>query len=210
MTTMKYDDILHPALHIDGWMSHAELDWLYEQALKCHSIVEIGSWCGRSTYALLSGCKGTVYAIDHFNGSPDELKPGLSHYRALTDDIYSEFMNNVGHFPNLQVIRGDSVEAAARFPDNSIDMVFIDGCHAYESVKADLAAWGPKTSFLCGHDRHEGGVPVALDECIYHIDQTIGSLWVANGLKPPGPGPAKIDVTIDLPGLIFGTDGGLQ
>ena len=55
---------------ITGFMSEPELTQLYKWACECESIVEIGSWRGRSTHALLSGCKGKVYAVDHFGGNP--------------------------------------------------------------------------------------------------------------------------------------------
>ena len=32
-------------------------------------------------------------------------------------------------FKNVEILKMDSVEAASRFEDNSIDMVFIDGAH---------------------------------------------------------------------------------
>jgi predicted O-methyltransferase YrrM len=81
---------------IQGWMSETELLWLFNTAKEMNSVVEIGSWKGRSTHALLSGCKGTVYAVDHFLGSVDERE--TYHAEAKTRDIYKDFMGNVGSF----------------------------------------------------------------------------------------------------------------
>ena len=135
---------------IQGWMNDADLQWLYETAKTMDSIVEIGSWKGKSTHALLSGCNGQVYAVDTFLGSPDEMK----YYKEVaTRDIHKVFMDNVGHFPNLNVIKTDSMFAAKRFKDNSIDMVFIDGSHVYDEVVSDIKAWYPKAkNLICGHD----------------------------------------------------------
>lgn len=48
-----------------------------------------------------------------------------------------------------------SVDAATQFQDASLDFVFIDGDHSYESVRADIAAWLPKIRYsgiIAGHD----------------------------------------------------------
>lgn len=148
---------------IQGWMSPEELKWLYTQACQMDNIVEIGSWKGRSTYALLAGCKGTVYAIDTWKGSPDELDG--AHAEARTSSIYSAFMKNVGHFSNLRAIKLPSVYAVNLFADKSIDMVFIDGCHLYSHVSTDIRVWLPKArKLICGHDCGQDGVPRATQE----------------------------------------------
>lgn len=153
----KYE---HP--NIPGWMGGNEIQWLYETALKMESIVEIGSWMGKSTHALLSGCPGIVYAVDHFQGSPDERSG--SHHEASERDISINFLMYVGHFKNLRLIKGDSIEAAKGFIKKSIDMIFIDGCHMKAAVRADILAWLPICKkMMCGHD-FGGGVAEALNE----------------------------------------------
>ena len=93
---------------IDGWMSPAELNWLHETAKEMGSVVEVGSWKGRSTAALLGGCPGKVIAVDTFKGT----KGDAGHEEADVVDIHAVFMANVGHFPNLEVMRMESLEAA--------------------------------------------------------------------------------------------------
>lgn len=161
--------------NIDGWMEEGELKWLYSMAKDMDSIVEIGSWKGRSTHALLNGCKGAVWAVDHFKGSPGEHLTD----DAQTKDVSKIFMKNVGHFKNLELLKMDSIEASKKFKDRSIDMVFIDGAHSHEAVKADIEAWLPKTKkMICGHDLNFPGVEKAVKEK-FGDTHTIGqSIWI--------------------------------
>jgi predicted O-methyltransferase YrrM len=49
----------------------------------------------------------------------------------------------------------ESVSAAATYADGSLDFVFIDAAHDYQSVVDDIRAWGPKMKpggTLAGHD----------------------------------------------------------
>jgi hypothetical protein len=55
----------------------------------------------------------------------------------------------------------DSVIAASDFEDGSLDYIYIDASHDFESVKNDIAAWYPKAkedAYFGGHDYFEGGV----------------------------------------------------
>jgi len=161
---------------IGGWMTVPELNWLFETAKRMESIVEVGSWKGRSTHALLSGCKGKVTAVDTWLGSPNEVRSPT--VEVPDHDVYDEFIVNVGEFPNLEVKRMTSLEAAALFPDKSVDMVFIDGNHGYESVKADIEAWLPKAKrILCGHDWHWHSVQEAVTDRFGEPD-TAETIWV--------------------------------
>ena len=132
-----------PGTHIWGWMIEVELHWLMGQAAQMDSVVEVGSLHGRSAFALLTACKGPVTCVDTWSDDHDKSFPS--------------FMGACGHFENLIALRMWSHEAAATFKDLSVDMVFLDGSHAYESVIADIANWLPKVrKLLCGHDYHLG------------------------------------------------------
>ncbi len=160
--------------NIEGWMGESELDWLYSTARKMDSIVEVGSWKGRSTFELLSGCKGPVYVVDHFLGDPSSiLQKGMIDNG---ENIYQTFLKNVGHFMNLKVLKMSSVEAATVIP-GTVDMIFIDGGHSYQSVKTDIDTWLPKTAkLICGHDFNRNSVRRAIKEKI-GIVKTSGIIW---------------------------------
>ena len=171
---------VQPFPPIAGWMTPVELEWLYGQAQNHQNIGEVGSWKGRSTHALLSGCPGMVTAIDHFQGSPGDL-------HSLQGNAYQEFLRNVGGFPNLHVLNTDSVTAAVMFPDQTFDMVFLDGDHSYRAVMADLEAWLPKLTdggLLCGHDFDKAGVRNAV-ALIGGAPSGFGTIWVREAIWCP-------------------------
>ena len=133
--------------NIDGWLTKEEGEFLYEMARKVPengNIVEIGSWKGRSTICLGSGSRDgsgvTVHAIDPHTGSSDtRLKFGKL-------DTYNEFLSNiesVGIGKYVVPLKKTSQEVARRF-NHPVSFIFVDGDHAYSSVKADHKSWFPK------------------------------------------------------------------
>ncbi|MEO5335779.1 MAG: class I SAM-dependent methyltransferase [Magnetospirillum sp. WYHS-4] len=95
---------------------------------------------------------------------------------ALHRSIQVRFAKEVGA-GQVAVHRGFSGDVVSRFPDGSLDWIYIDGLHSYEGVKADLDAFAPKIKpdgFILGHDyaKHEEaqamgfGVVEAVDEFV--------------------------------------------
>lgn len=122
-------------------MSPTELEWLGEQASKSRSVVEVGVLHGRSAFALLTGCTGPVYCIDPWDD------PG--------EHCIKSFTGGCGHFENLVAVQGYSPAAGDQVPGD-VDMVFIDGDHHYESIRADIDYWLPRTTkLICGHDFYD-------------------------------------------------------
>jgi hypothetical protein len=163
---------------IEGWMDAEECRWLRETAIRMSGgIIEIGSWKGRSTKELLESGHH-VTAVDHFQGSPGPGGGGM-HVLAQEEDIYAEFLKNVGHYPNLKVLKMTSLEAAGKLNGDQADMVFIDASHDYQDVKADIAAWLPKTrKLICGHDYSPvwPGVMRAVNEAFSEV-KLVDSIW---------------------------------
>ena len=70
----------------------------------------------------------------------------------IVDNIHDRF-NSEGD--RVKFILKPSVESSKDFEDNSLDFVYIDANHSYQSVKDDLNAWYPKLKVggvICGHD----------------------------------------------------------
>lgn len=146
--------MIERALGIDGWMAPEELLWLATSAKKHRLILEVGSWLGRSTAAIADNTDGIVYAVDTWRGSGAEHADILSSHGE--DWLYREFISHAAD--NVVPIRMTSLEAAEMFTTQShrlFDMIFIDGAHDVESVRADLLAWRPllaEGGLFCGHD----------------------------------------------------------
>lgn len=166
------------ALKIDGFMTEEELTWLYQTAQRMNSIVEIGSWKGRSTSVLLAGCKGSVTAVDNWTGH-DPASNGSLEVTAATEDVFNTFLDNVGHFPNLHVMQMSSADAADEYGTQTADMVFIDAEHTYEGCKADIAKWAPKARKLIAlHDYSAAwqGVMQAVNEAFGPAVKVVGTI----------------------------------
>lgn len=162
----SYDDP-----QIDGMVSYAELNWLYRTSKAVDSFLEIGSYKGKSTHAILSsGCK-EVYAVDHFVGSSDPVETGNL-------DTYEEFRKNVRGFSNLTIHRMSSLEAVSKFEDKSLDVVFIDGGHKIQEITEDIVAWLPKAKkIICGHDYNDvKAVKLAVDTLLGPV-QVCDRIW---------------------------------
>ena len=76
---------------------------------------------------------------------------------------FAETKNRLRRFGDRSTIwRMTSVEAAATLKDSSLDFVYLDARHDFESVTEDLAAWFPKLrqgGVLAGHDYYDGVYP---------------------------------------------------
>jgi len=69
---------------------------------------------------------------------------------------YQTAMQNAGpYLGRVVLVAKTSAEAVQEFEPESIDFVFIDGCHTYQHVKHDIVMWAPKVragGLVCGHD----------------------------------------------------------
>jgi SAM-dependent methyltransferase len=142
------------ALEVTGWMSEPELTYLAEAASKSQTIVEIGSWKGRSTLALACNAPGMVYAVDTWKGTEQQGDELAQHEPGW---LLEEFKRNTSGIANIVICQGPSVEVS-KWPSMaglSVDMIFIDGYHTYEGVRDDILSWSSMLrpgGILCGHD----------------------------------------------------------
>lgn len=158
---------------IEGWFTFPHMyQWMVQTYPSGSHFVEIGSWYGQSSAFMAveianSGKNIRFDCVDTWKGSEEHAD--MEDVKA--DRLYSKFLKNmepvVGYY---NPIRTTSLEAASLYKDGSLDFVFIDADHAYESVKADIAVWYPKVKIgghIAGHDyiaKDWYGVVQAVDE----------------------------------------------
>ena len=118
------------------------------------TLVEVGAWKGRSSSFLVVEAKNkskdiSVHIVDTWLGSPE-------HTEEMKDGLYEKFIANMSPLSGHYIAhRKNSLEACEQFSDGTLDGVFIDADHSYESVLADIKAWLPKVrsgGILAGHD----------------------------------------------------------
>jgi len=111
------------------------------------------------------------YGIDTWLGDPTQGLYGGEVYEELKsyhDPVY-------GKFSKLMKCPFD--EALNGFKDGSVDLLHIDGFHAYEAVKHDYETWLPKMS--------SRGVILFHDTNVYDMNFGVWKLWEEiNGLYP--------------------------
>jgi predicted O-methyltransferase YrrM len=134
---------------IEGLLvSPVQEQWLFKTAKSLPegaTIVEIGSFKGRSTCCLAYGCKGTdkhIFAIDIFDIERNiDFKPE-ERFDGIFFDVFWHNIEKCGLAAYVTPIRGWSSEVAKTW-DKPIDLLFIDGSHQYEDVLADFENFFP-------------------------------------------------------------------
>ncbi len=144
-----------------GFMPKNEGAYLHKLALRSpgsteHPLVEIGTYCGKSTLYLACAAKvlsSTVITIDHHKGSEENYPPfpffdqRLRH-RVTQDletlDTYRDSLRLSGLDERVIAVVGDSNRYAKFFPQDTAAFVFIDGGHSSIQSWSDFIDWSPK------------------------------------------------------------------
>jgi hypothetical protein len=182
------------------------------QSIDAKTYVEVGCREGRTTGFVLAQCPDIrAIAIDPWCAqSPSEDVTRETYEKWDFKGIARQFWENVGGAPpatakaalrqatnpwaygRCVMLRMPSNEAAYGLGVGnslyrhmqSIDVIFIDALHDYESVKQDISLWWPRVrpgGYLCGHDYNHKwpGVMRAVAEQFNLMDVCLGpdSMW---------------------------------
>lgn len=111
-------------------------------------ILEVGSWRGASAVRFLKLDPSRLVLVDPYAVKPDGSWEGGLTQEEL-EGVRMKARARVDRFDGFGVVEWRyefSPEASQGFEDESFDLVYIDGDHSYEAVKADMAAWWPKVA----------------------------------------------------------------
>ncbi len=140
---------------VKGFLAEDEAAALYNAALALAGlapVLEIGSYCGKSSVYIGSACKaagGVLYALDHHRGSEEHQLGEEYHDGDLYDnsvglmDTFKEFRKNMraADLEETVVPIVSSSKIASRGWHTPLSMVFIDGGHSMEAAMADYQSW---------------------------------------------------------------------
>ncbi len=114
------------------------------------SFAEIGVWSGDTSKYLLKHCKlDRVVCVDYYPSPYFDMGNETEVCKARKKA--EELMKH----PKVNFLEMKSEEASKRVEDSSIDLVYIDTVHSYETTLQDINLWLPKVKaggILCGHN----------------------------------------------------------
>ena len=145
-------------IDVKGFLSDKEAKKLQELFLNVHhlgSVLEIGTYCGKSTlnFALIAKkIGGLIYTVDHHTGSEEHQLGEEYHDEDLYDkrlkkfNTLPEFLKNLrsSNLDNFIIpIISKSSDASETFSE-LISLLFIDGGHSLEAALSDYNSWKDK------------------------------------------------------------------
>jgi predicted O-methyltransferase YrrM len=182
---------------IHGFLSPREAVALYQTARRVGpsgTIVEIGSWKGKSTYCLAKGLRsGRVIAIDPFNCFGDQESAKIYDQTKGEAPLIEQFRRNMatrGVLARVDAWQGTSGDFLERIAGvGGIDLLFIDGDHSIEGCDFDFRHYSPHLKpggYLMFHDfdktRAELGPTWVIDQRVrpsgeYEFVALYDTLW---------------------------------
>jgi predicted O-methyltransferase YrrM len=164
---------------IDGWLWEEEADLLMgvtaralQQLPAPHALVEIGSYCGRSTVVIGSVIKALsqqarLYAIDPHGGVVGASDQGLT----PTSPTLEKFRRNIAEAGLTHIVEPIQQLSYEVKWEGAISLLFIDGLHDRENVERDFHHFEPfvvEGGYIAFHDYADyyPGVMAFVDETL--------------------------------------------
>ena len=144
----SFDEAWSAVGDVEGWMTEGQARALYDAAASCPpggTIVEIGSFHGRSTIVLASACPpdARVIAIDPHAGNdrgPQEIE-GFEDEAGRDHERFVRNLADAGVSERVTHLRLFSDAALAEI-EGEIDVLYVDGAHRFAPARADIVGYG--------------------------------------------------------------------
>jgi MMP 1-O-methyltransferase len=198
----------------EGWLSDSQGLALYQLARLpgLGQVLEIGSFCGKSTMFLALGCKWSgslVHSVDpHMPISQGGKEQYGQDFKPRPEGTLSAFLrtletSKLGSFVEVHV--ATSVEVYRQFRGERFKLVFIDGSHDFCDVLLDYQMWSDRVSpggYLVFHDSNFEGVARVLADHLdlrrFRADGVVGdggwamTVWYRMNQDEPAETPGEI------------------
>lgn len=171
---------------VKGWFNWPEM---YARAAAMAPdpavFVEIGCHLGKSTSclgveAVNSGKRISIFAIDLWDVN-NKIACDIEDFKRTVAPV-----NQESDKVHITPIRGDSGILHIKFPEDSVDFVWVDGNHRYPFVIQDIRNWWPKLrngGWMGGDDLIHGGVRQAVEEFFgpeCQVGKNKEGFWIGN------------------------------
>ncbi len=137
----------HPGNYIEGLTDLIE-DYVTPESL----IAEIGSFKGISSEAFALFCK-QIYCIDWWGSNPEYWwNVSIGDEINKAEENFDQLLKK---YPNIKKYKGASLDMVSKFPDEYLDLIYIDADHDETNFKQDLESWSTKVKpngIISGHD----------------------------------------------------------
>jgi hypothetical protein len=154
---------------IEGYLYDDEADlllaltvWTVTRFRRPYAVVELGSYCGKSTVVFGMAAKAVrpgvrVYAID-----PHEGELSVADQVVQSEPTFARFLRNMESVGVADVVVPIRARSTAVKWTRPIGLLFIDALHDYESVSSDFrhfAPWVVPRGYIAFHDYGKSDFP---------------------------------------------------
>jgi SAM-dependent methyltransferase len=173
----------------DGWLTEYEGRELARLAAG-KRVLEVGSYCGRSTICLAKDAASVVAVDPHDGRGTPNPRDTLAEFKAnlVRHGVWDKVCPRVGPF----------AEVAPQLT-GTFDLVFIDGAHDRESVESDIRLARERLApggLIAFHDYRrpiDPGVTEAVDELLAGGAELLGRFESLAVVRPPANVPSLVE-----------------
>ena len=110
---------------------------------------EVGVYTGTNSEKIIKVLKPKkLYCIDPWIAY-------CNHAQSTMKGCKEQAIKRLSKYPKVEIMEMGSKKASEKIEDNSLDFIYVDGNHEYESVKKDISYWWDKIKVggvMGGHD----------------------------------------------------------